>query len=378
MNFKHLIQSLTRWLHERGQTDLLKRLSSKQWSDKSIVYYVGNHAEGLTPLSLDEGASGSHSAVIYLCREWAKLGYEVTVYSKCKGQAGLYEGVEYIEHYNFNWYDRFNFLIIWRHPYLLKKETSAKHIALDWHDLLDPESCFPLEIIQNRINTIFSKSFYQRKLLATLPDTQFVVVSNGISSSILNLFSNSKNPYRLVYASRYYRGLEQMLTYGWPLIRKQIQEAELHVYYGFTKRDFTPEQQPWREYMERLLQQPGVINRGKISQHQLIEEKSKSSIHYYGCTFGEVDCISVRESAAVGCVPLTTDFAVLSEKDYCIKVAGDPMREETQVALAERIIDLLKNPEELERYREPCRLAAIDDTWDKIAKVWIDRAETVM
>ncbi|MFM7792545.1 MAG: glycosyltransferase family 1 protein, partial [Microcystis panniformis] len=54
-------------------------------------------------------------------------------------------------------------------------------------------------------------------------------------------------PYRLVYASRYYRGLESMLKHGWPIIKAAIPAAELHLYYGFTKRDEIGDRKEWRD-----------------------------------------------------------------------------------------------------------------------------------
>jgi UDP-N-acetylglucosamine:LPS N-acetylglucosamine transferase len=74
----------------------------------------------------------------------------------------------------------------------------------------------------------------------------------------------------------------------------------------------------------------------------------------------------------VGCVPVTTTCGVFAEKEYCVKVKGEPKSKETQEEIAYKIVELLQNPQELEKFREKFRELAIKETWDKIAQVWLD------
>jgi glycosyltransferase involved in cell wall biosynthesis len=351
--------------------DIWKQITAKTWEKGSIVYYTGNHKDGITPYSLTEGTSGSKAAVIFLSREWAKLGYKVTVYSTCGDREGIYDGVEYKNYYYFNPCDRFDVLIIFQHASLLPNNVKARKLCFEWQDILGGEKQYPREKLL-KFDKIFAKSQFQRNLMDFVTDDKFVIVTNGIDPSIIELSKNEKDPYRLVYASRYYRGLDSMLTFGWPIIKREIPEAELHIYYGFVRRELGKGQTEWREMMKQLMQQEGVIDHGKIGQDQLILEKSKSSIHYYACTYPEIDCISVRESAVVGCVPVTTDFAVLAEKNYCVKVSGEPSTKETQEAVAYKIIELLKNQEKLATIRQEFIEAAKQETWDRIAQVWLE------
>jgi hypothetical protein len=356
--------NLKQWLRET-----FRKLKAKKWPKGSIVYYTGNHKDGITPLSLQEGTSGSKAAVIFLSREWAKLGYQVTVYSTCRDREGVYDGVEYKNYYYFNPYDSFDILIIFQHPYIMPIDVKARKILFEWQDVLGIDRIYPKNKIK-RFAKIFAKSKYQRSLMPFVSDDKFVIVTNGIDKSIEKLASNPKEPYKLVYASRYYRGLESMLTYGWPIIKREIPEAELNIYYGWTRRESGRELAEWKNKMLQLMQQDGVKEWGKIGQDKLILEKSNCSIHYYACTYEEIDCISVRESAMVGCVPVTTDYAVMAEKDYCVKISGDPLSQETQEAVAYKIVELLKNPQELEIVRKQCMEAVKHETWDQIAKVW--------
>lgn len=358
-----------------GSVQLGRRIRARKWPSGSIVYYTGSRKGGLTPQNLEKGASGTESAVVYLTREWLKAGRQVTVYSTCGDREGIYEGVEYINYYKFNPYDRFDTLIILSHPYLLTLPTRARFVCWDWHDVLGNEKTYPRNKI-DRFDHIFAKSQYQRNLLPNIPNSKFTVVTNGIDHKITQLPKTTKEPYKLIYASRYYRGLDLMLQYGWPIIKRSIPEAELHIYHGWVRRELHPRHDDRRRKMEELFQQDGVFEHGRVSQEKLIAEKATASIHYYACTYPEIDCISIRESAAVGCVPVTTDFAVFKEKEYCVRVAGEPTAKETQETLAHRIVDLLQNPDELQILRKQFRQAVKHETWQEVSKVWLNAFES--
>ncbi|MGD1714627.1 glycosyltransferase family 1 protein [Dapis sp. BLCC M172] len=369
-----MIGNVKKWIKSQipFTQDLTKKLTAKKWPEKSIVYYLGKRFLVLESDIKTKGASGSDSAVFFLTREWVKQGYDVTVFTNCEDKEGIYGGVKYVNYEKINWYDTFETFIMWRHPKMLPSYVKAKRIWFDWHDVIT----FDDRIYLNPYQKIFVKSYYQRNLLPELPDNKFAIINNGADSSVLELAKNQKQPYKLVYASRYYRGLEFMLTWGWPIIKREIPEAELNIYYGWTKRDSSEKIIPWKQKMMELMQQEGVVEHGSIGHNQLMYEKSTSVIHYYGCSYGEIDCISLRESAMVGCVPVTTNYAAIKEKDYCIKVDGDPKTKETQEALAYRIVELLNNPQELENIREEIQEKVKNETWEQVAPFWLKNIDS--
>lgn len=123
--------------------------------------------------------------------------------------------------------------------------------------------------------------------------------------------------------------------------------------------------------MIELMKQPGIFEHGRVGQAELIKEKAVSAIHYYASTIEEMDAMSVREFAAVGCVPVTTDYGVLKEKDYCVRISGNPYDQKTQEAVAQKVVELLKNQKQLEIIRQKSIESASASTWDKIAQLWI-------
>ncbi len=371
------------WLKSNlpGLADLAKswkyKLNATQWPEKSIVFYTGRTAEKWTPDSLKRGLAGAQTGVVYLAREWAKQGYKVTVYNYCRDGEGLYDGVEYRNYDRFNPWDTFDRLIIWRNKtvQMLDLPLKANKIFLELQDVPYNIENFTKERL-DRVDKIFVKCQFHRTLLPQVPDEKFAIIPNGVDRSLLELSQHPKHLNKLIYASNYERGLESMLLYGWPILKKESPEAKLEIYYGWQFFDESykrnPEKQAWKQKMIELMNQPDVTDHGRIGQDKLVEEKSTAAIHYYGCTYQEVDCISVRESAMVGCVPVTTDFAALAEKSYCLKIAGDPFAPETQEAIARQIVELLKNPDRLEQIRQDFQEKVKGETWDNIAQKWLE------
>lgn len=348
-----------------------QKLKAKKWPKGSIVYYTGNRKKPFVPELLKTGVTGTELALFSLTKYWVQLGYQVTVYTSCQGKEGNYDGVEYVNHYDLNWEDTFDILIILSHPYILNHSVKARKICWDWHDVLGSERTYPPDKIK-RFDLVFAKSNYQRSLIDFLPDEKFAIYPNGTNSTFEQYYDNPKQPYKLIYSSRYYRGLDSMLTYGWPIIKQEIPDAELHIYHGWCAVEEQPGKAEWKQNMIALFEQDGVSEHGRVGQDDLMQEKSTASIHYYGCTYKEIDCISIRESAVVGCVPVTTDFAVFQEKKYCERVplVGEPTSKESQEALAYRIVDLLRNPQELAMLRQKFHGIAKQETWENIAKCW--------
>lgn len=156
-------------------------LPPKKWSKKSIVYmahFGGPHFEQWDARNVKTGIGGSETAVIRLGQEWAKLGYEVTVYCDCEKEQD-FDGVKYIPYTRVNWNDEFNWLILWRSPHLVERVKTCKGLFMDLHDIASPLD-WPAERF-NKINKIFVKSNYHRENLPNIPDDKFAVIGNGIS-----------------------------------------------------------------------------------------------------------------------------------------------------------------------------------------------------
>jgi len=155
-----------------------KHKNPRIWDSNEICYYATfgqAHFEKWGPESLKKGLGGSETAVIRLAKEWAKLGWKVTVYCDCGKEEGEHDGVTYLPYFKFNHRDSFNIFINWRSTHLAGK-IKAKKFVVDLHDLMAED------MVKNfdRYDKLFVKSEFHRSLALNVPDEKVMVVSNGI------------------------------------------------------------------------------------------------------------------------------------------------------------------------------------------------------
>lgn len=150
------------------------------WADNEICYFANfgaKHFEPWSGKSLSKGIGGSETAVIELSRQWAKMGYKVTVYGDPEGDMGEIDGVTYLPWFHFNPRDSFNIVVQWRVPNLAGK-IKARKFLVDLHDIFAGAD-YDEERLRN-IDKIMVKSQYHRSLAPELPDDKFMIVGNGI------------------------------------------------------------------------------------------------------------------------------------------------------------------------------------------------------
>lgn len=292
-------------------------LPAKAWEDKSIVIFCGFTPEAWSPESVKTGIGGSEEAVINLSDEFTKLGYKVTVYNNC-GEEGDYKGVEYKHFCKFSRKDEFNILISWRMNIFPYKVKARKKIV--WlHDL-------PYNLGLNSENTkdfdkIVVLSEYHKSLLPKeVPSEKVFVSTNGIvPDDFKNLGQIRRISKRLIYASSYNRGLETILE-KWKEIRKEVPEAEIHIFYGWgVYDDFVASghviDKGFKERMLRYFEMDGVYEHGRIGHKELLKEYYKSEIFAYPSHYdGEINCIALTKAIACDCKIITNRFAVLGER----------------------------------------------------------------
>lgn len=200
--------------------------------------------------------------------------------------------------------------------------------------------------------------------------------ATGVSPESPEGSVDAARPPIAIYASAYDRGLEHMLVHGWPIVCAAVPTAELHVYYGWqAHRALKPGADAYRARLDALLRaSTRVVVHGRVGQRDLLTAKARAAVHYYVGDWPEVDCISVRESAAVGCVPVTSTVGVFGDaaKDYCLKVDGDAAARDTQVRAAQLVAELLADPVAQCAARKSVQTQALrDETWAGVALRWL-------
>ena len=336
----------------------------QQWSDKSIVFYCGNSRVRFSPN--DTMLGGSEQAIVFISKEFVNLGFNVSVYGNV--EPGIYNKVEYKRHEEFVVNDKFNIIILWRGfglqalPYL----ESAKQVFVDLHDATDP-SLLPPQLINLKVNKIMVKSNYHRSLFKEIPDSKFQIIPNGLQTELIEglpLIERQKN--RFCYTSCHERGLIPILKYLWPCLKQRLPDAEFHICYGDDLLNID-----LKAILKPLLQQEGVFNHGRTSYIDTLKERQRSIAQLYiSDARAEIDCLSIREAALLGCIPLLSHCSVFSERAG-IHIEGDPNLKSTLEKAVETILSVIALPEDhMDQFRLSLKTAALAQTWSQTASLW--------
>lgn len=366
--------------------EYLSLIHTSNKSEYDIVYFCGVNSHEWDPESTKLG--GSEQAVIQLSENWVKQGYKVAVYGNINDDKNNYEhnGVIYKKHSIFTASDEYNIIILWRLYGLSSmfeyiKNIKAKQILVDLHDcrLYGEESLVydNIDVIKN----IYFKSDSHRDFFLTnitsknnkkLIFDKSVSIQNGIRKDIFKNVNNvAREKYRFCYCSCYLRGLDRILAYMFPIIKGNIPEAELHLYYGLPEKN--EKNKDYIEMMEKLIVQPGVIDHGKQPLSVIAEEKYKSNFNlYYSSTTMETDCISIKESAYAGCIPIISTLGVFKDRPG-IHLKGDPHNIDDIKNACITIIQLLSDDKKIEEIREKIQTSDILKDWNDISEEWIEK-----
>ena len=185
------------------------------------------------------------------------------------------------------------------------------------------------------------------------------------------MFRNIK---RVVYTSSYDRGLEH-LAEVWADVKKEVPEAECHVFYGWKLFDKfyadNPSSMAWKNRLVNKMFESGMIDHGRVSQVELKEYMEHSGVWAYPSHFGEINCISAIKAQAYGCEPVVVNYAALKETvQFGRKVDGDIYDQETKDEFKKQLIDALKNPMTEEKRGEMMSWAKKKYNWNTISKSW--------
>ena len=368
-NPKKVIKSAPLW-------NVLDAVEQTEETIPDIVYYMGSHCIEWDPLH-QENLGGSEQAVVKLSRHWAQLGKTVHVFGRFpfKGTQVDSYGVTWSHFCCFRFRLQYKIVVLWRGsgmlPVLSMKKLKANKVYVDVHDNLGYED---MKEYARDIDGIFLKSRFHEVCLNHilgegphgLPPIH--IIPNGVRVEDFEQQPEGtvRNPYRFCYASCYTRGLEPLLKWTWPYLKRLVPEAELHVYYGMDQ----VQDAAFKERMYDLLQQDGVTDHGRQDMQTIIREKWTSSFHlYYTASLGEIDCISIRESLVCGCVPILSCHNVFQEREG-FHFPGQ-FDQRSYLQLAQQICQLVSCPDYVAEARAKLRQSDTVNTWEDTAKKWL-------
>jgi hypothetical protein len=183
----------------------------------------------------------------------------------------------------------------------------------------------------------------------------------------------------LFYGSSYDRGLDIFLPM-WPEIKAKFPNAELNICYGWDLYDRVavnnPERQQWKEKMVKLMHQEGIIHHGRVGKKELKEIRSKCGVWVYPTYFPEINCITALDCQRDGLVPVTMDFAALTETVQSgFKVNGDINKPEVQKQWLDKLLEVMSDKVLWTKESKKAQKFATKFYWNRIADEWIKEFE---
>jgi len=321
----------------------------------------------------DKKLGGSEQAVVNLSEKWVEMGKSVIVYGEISNI--IINGVVYKNWIEFNFNRKYKNLILWRNyglSTIIPLNIKADFIGVDVHDNFILQCGENFKKYYNKCDKIFLKSNYHKECLLNKIDkyiecNKIVTIPNGIRVNKFSIQPEGiqRNPYRFCYCSCYTRGLDKIINILWPIIYNYEPRVELHVYYGMDGI----KDENYKNYLLKLLAQPGVMDHGRQPIEIIIREKYLSTFHFYITnTEVEIDCISIRESLVTGCIPLLSNFGVFKERQG---LHFDFNNDKEIKMSAINIISLLKNPQKISDFREKIINDQTIVDWESIAAEWL-------
>jgi len=184
-----------------------------------------------------------------------------------------------------------------------------------------------------------------------------------------------------MYASSPDRGLRNLVPI-FQLAREVVPDLELHVYYGFNNIEKVIErakENTWvkdrtQEILD-LLEQPGIVNHGRMGQTALYQEWMKAGIWCHPSNFTETSCITCMDAQALGAIPITIPtWAVGENVKYGQFIDGNIDRDEdrrTRARFVLAVTQWARQPEKQETVRAemmPWAQAWFD--WNAVVLQW--------
>lgn len=317
-----------------------------------IVIFTGPAFEDWTPATIAEtGIGGSETMAWEMARGLARLGHRVRHYGWCKPeQEGVFDGV--------HWYDAARYrdikcdvLVVSRYADGVQCVGGVKARArVFWcHDVhagaaLTPEHAGRFD--RFLCLSEWHKAFFCQTYAFIDPE-RVQVTRNGIDLGLFALgptkdgfdennmpvvVQAKRTPTRAVYSSSPDRGLQTALDL-WPLIRAEVPDAELHVYYGFAGlRAIQPALAVALEAKAKATE--GVVLHGRVHPRELATEFLRSGVWFYPTWFTETSCITAMQAQVAGLRIVTSPIAALNEtvghRGVLIDGAPGPIDMQTQ------------------------------------------------
>lgn len=286
------------------------------------------------------GIGGSELALLTMCEEWTKEGYDVTLYNNpLEGGASPFEQRTINE---FNPNENRDVIITFRSPN--PRTLAAKGLKVWW-------SC-------DQFTRGDFKSFapYMDKIVLISPYHQdYFKDTYGICDTIVidlpvrvDDFGEGieKISGKCIFTSVPDRGLHYLHAM-WPIISRDNPDTTLII---------TSDYRLWGNsspgndvHKHHWLKHPGTKFFGALNRKAYIEELQTAELLLYPSKYdtAELFCISVSEAQYAGVYPITSDWGALATTNMGTIISGDPSKVDFRERFQTEVMDLLSDNRKL-------------------------------
>jgi glycosyltransferase involved in cell wall biosynthesis len=273
-----------------------------------IKIYCNVVLGGWSAKDLETGIGGSEELLIQLAEAWAKE-HDVTIYMN--GEHGEINGVKYEGHHEYRPYEKHDVFISFKSKHILL-ETINADVKIHW--TTEIEDAWDISI-QRQVDHVAVLSPYHASRMPDFGKT--TVIPGFVDFDRLEANKSDKISGRVLYCSSYDRGLEELLN-NWEAL-KQAGMKELVITYGWEFLDnivrVDPSKLAWKQRMQELMKQDGVIDLGRLSYDDMAKEYWKADFWVLPLSNpdSELFCINAVKAQYAGAQPLVRPIGALAD-----------------------------------------------------------------
>lgn len=370
----------------------------------AVRFYIGQGLEYWSPKTIKEaGCGGSETSAAWLAKSLAAKGCQPIIYAMANEVS---DGVIYRPHPLFSPNNiQTHLFISSRVPDVFDNDIPAMQKWLWMHDIC----CWDRLTVDRaeKINCIIVLSHWHAEHIKrvypflknaeiidlddqdkTYEDTwttgiyypddvanrvpKIAIIGDAIDTSRFQIQIGERVPYRFIWCSSPDRGLEELLNM-WPLIKKEMPEATLKIFYGWEYFDTSlhiPAQREFKQRIRRLIDQDGVQWCGRVGQTQLSSElKQSDAMIYPPHPFRETYGIAFLEAQAAGVICFYRQNGALGE------TIGDRGVSLSMDSTPEQIVNIVKTTL---ADKEACDIIRTRAITYGMKRDWSDQADKII